>query len=147
MLYGHLRRSGRYAALVAAAERGDDGPLRRVARLFELISEPMPRCSPIPRLAAVLPHLRVLLDAGEDAAADDADADRDAVSVLTVHKAKGLEFRVVFLIGLVEGRFPMRGRPDRLSLPAALRRPGHGGGGAVGGGATAVLRGHDPGSG
>lgn len=30
------------------------------------------------------------------------------------------EFRVVFLIGLVDGRFPLRGRPDRLSLPPVL---------------------------
>ncbi len=36
VLYGHLRRSGRYASLVAAAEQGDDAPLRRVARLFEI---------------------------------------------------------------------------------------------------------------
>ena len=30
----------------------------------------------------------------------------DAVAVLTVHQAKGLEFATVFVIGLVEGRFP-----------------------------------------
>jgi len=120
VLYGHLRRSGRYASLVAAAERGDDGPLRRVARLFEVIAA---RASLLedPRLMSVLPHLRAVLDAGGEADSDDTDVYRDAVSVLTVHKAKGLEFRVVFVLGLVEGRFPMRGRPDRLSLPVALR--------------------------
>jgi DNA helicase-2/ATP-dependent DNA helicase PcrA len=119
VLYGHLRRSGRYAGLVAAAERGDDDPLRRVARLFEVITS---RSSLLPdaRLVSLMPHLRALIDAGDDVIADDPDVHRDAVSVLTVHKAKGLEFRVVFLVGLVEGRFPLRGRPDRLPLPAAL---------------------------
>ena len=73
------------------------------------------------RLPSVLPHLRAILDAGEETDGDDADLHREAVSVLTVHKAKGLEFRVVFVLGLVEGRFPMRGRPDRLSLPPVLR--------------------------
>ena len=120
VLYAHLRRSGRYAALVTAAERGDDGPLRRVARLFEIIANQSSLLAD-PRLVSLLPHLRALLDAGEDAGMDDADPHRDAVSVLTVHKAKGLEFRIVFLVGLVEGRFPLRGRPDRLSLPSVLR--------------------------
>jgi uncharacterized membrane protein YbhN (UPF0104 family) len=34
VLYGHLRASGRYAALVTAAETGDDAPLRRVASYY-----------------------------------------------------------------------------------------------------------------
>ncbi len=123
VLYGHLRRSGRYSGLVAAAERGDDGPLRRVARLFEIISSRSALLAD-PRLANVLPHLRALLDTGEEVEGDDLDAHVDAVSVLTVHKAKGLEFKVVFLPGLVDGRFPMRGRPDRLALPSALRTGG-----------------------
>ncbi len=120
VLYGHLRRSGRYASLVAAAERGDDAPLRRVARLFEVVTS---RSALLPddRLVALLPHLGALLDAGEGSGEDDSTPGVEAVSVLTVHKAKGLEFRVVFLIGLVDGRFPLRGRPDRLALPDVFR--------------------------
>ncbi len=120
LLYDHLRRSGRYPSLVAAAERGDDGPLRRVARLFEIIASRSALVAD-PRVAALLPHLDALIEAGDETAGDDTGADGDAVSVLTAHKAKGLEFRVVFLAGLVEGRFPMRGRPDRLALPDPLR--------------------------
>ena len=74
-----------------------------------------------PRAQVVVPHLRALLESAGDPAADD-DPTSDAVSLLTVHKAKGLEFRVVFLVGLAEGRFPIRGRRDRLALPEALRR-------------------------
>ncbi len=40
----------------------------------------------------------------EDAAADDPESDR--VKLTTIHQAKGLEWDVVFIIWLVEGRFP-----------------------------------------
>jgi DNA helicase-2/ATP-dependent DNA helicase PcrA len=121
LLYDHLRRSGRYAALVRAAQQGDDAPLRRVARLFDAVSTRSILVAD-PRLAGLLPHLDGLLDAEEEADGDADPSPLDAVSVLTVHKAKGLEFRVVYVAGLVDGRFPMRARPERVALPQALRR-------------------------
>ena len=51
------------------------------------------------------------------AAADDADAtpgQRDAVQVMTVHQAKGLEFEVVFCAGFAHGLFPLTARPHAL---------------------------------
>jgi DNA helicase-2/ATP-dependent DNA helicase PcrA len=67
-------------------------------------------------------HLQTLIDAGDDPATADLDPDADAVAILTIHKAKGLEFPVVYLPGMVAGRFPGNGRGDALTLPAALGR-------------------------
>ena len=47
----------------------------------------------------------------------EADPDEDAVHVLTVHKAKGLEFPIVFLVGCAEQKFPLQRRRDPLELP------------------------------
>jgi DNA helicase-2/ATP-dependent DNA helicase PcrA len=46
--------------------------------------------------------------------------DLDAVDIVTVHQAKGLEWPVVFMPALVEGRFPSRlsGQPQEWLLPA-----------------------------
>jgi DNA helicase-2/ATP-dependent DNA helicase PcrA len=119
VLYDHLRRSGWLKRLVAGAERGDDGPLRRVARLFEVVKEQSELVQD-PRLAMVVPTLRALIDAGHDPVAPDSADLSGRVSVLTVHQAKGLEFPVVYVAGVVEGRFPIRARRDVLSLPPAL---------------------------
>ena len=53
-----------------------------------------------PLLADFLAHAS--LEAGDH----QADASEDAVQLMTVHSAKGLEFDVVFLSGLEEGLFP-----------------------------------------
>jgi DNA helicase II / ATP-dependent DNA helicase PcrA len=119
LLYDHLGDSGWLKTLITKAERGDDGPLRRLARLFEVIKAQADLLSDS-RLAVLLPGLQALIDAGHDPAAPDTDEPDDAVSVLTVHQAKGLEFQTVFVVGMAEGRFPVRARQDMLALPAAL---------------------------
>jgi DNA helicase-2/ATP-dependent DNA helicase PcrA len=119
VLYDHLRDSGWLRHLVDRAELGDDGPLRRVARLFEIVKSHAELLGDA-RMALLVPSLQALIDAGQDPAAPELDGPAEAISVLTVHQAKGLEFTTVFVIGLAEGRFPLRARRDQLALPAAL---------------------------
>ena len=54
----------------------------------------------------------LLASAAEDTEA--AEGRRDAVQVMTVHQAKGLEFDVVFCSGFAHGLFPLDARPHPL---------------------------------
>jgi DNA helicase-2/ATP-dependent DNA helicase PcrA len=64
------------------------------------------------------------LDAYEDFEGEDT-FDLDAVDILTVHQSKGLEWPVVFLPSLVEGRFPSRyaGQSQDWLLPESVFPP------------------------
>ena len=46
----------------------------------------------------------------------------DCLRLMTVHQAKGLEFDWVILLGLVQGRFPARGRSEPVSFPVELMK-------------------------
>lgn len=116
VLYDHLRRTGRLARL-AQPGQPEDG-LLDIVRFFELVRG-HGRLVADDRVAVLVPYLDTLVAAG-DQPADSGPEIVDAVAVLTVHRAKGLEFPVVFLSGLVDGRFPRRGRQSSLALPAAL---------------------------
>ncbi len=50
----------------------------------------------------------------------DPEGGPDVVRVMTVHAAKGLEFRYVFVVNLVEQRFPSVTRSESLPLPPGL---------------------------
>ncbi len=76
------------------------------------------------------PHARLkdflLLVSYEQEAGDegrlsiDSDAGPDAVKILTVHAAKGLEFSYVFVVGMVDRRFPTTQRNDSIEIPENL---------------------------
>lgn len=108
-----IKGSGLYA--MYQAEKGDKAQAR-IENLQELVTavkqfeipEDVEEMTP---LAAFLAHAS--LEAGEA----QADADQDAVQLMTIHSAKGLEFPLVVLAGVEEGMFPSNmsnEEPDRL---------------------------------
>lgn len=53
---------------------------------------------------------------------DDADIKKDRVNLMTIHNGKGLEFKVVFLVGLEEDLFPHANSKDRKESLEEERR-------------------------
>ena len=66
-------------------------------------------------------YLDFLIEAGESPLASQIDwTQENAVKILTIHSAKGLEFNTVFMVNLVNLRFPTINRKDQIPLPEAL---------------------------
>ncbi|HLG21861.1 MAG TPA: ATP-dependent DNA helicase, partial [Candidatus Manganitrophaceae bacterium] len=119
VLYEFIRKSGlleRYAEAMTSAQ---EVKVQNIARFFGEIKR-FQQWTPTPALHDVVAYLDLLLQSGEDPPAAEADIDAAAVSVLTIHKAKGLEFNTVFMVCLVDGKFPSRERGESLELPLDL---------------------------
>jgi len=72
-------------------------------------------------ISAVVDWLDLSGELGESPLAADTDwTEENAVNLLTIHSAKGLEFPVVFLVNLVSQRFPSSKRSEQIPLPDEL---------------------------
>jgi DNA helicase-2/ATP-dependent DNA helicase PcrA len=70
----------------------------------------------------LIDFLDLVIEAGENPATADGMIDADAVSIMTVHASKGLEFPVVFVPSLVAQRFPSMNRSETIPFPDGLKR-------------------------
>jgi DNA helicase-2/ATP-dependent DNA helicase PcrA len=126
VLYRFLQSSGFLARLSREANAESEACVKNVAKFFDAVKA-YGEVAEHDRVPAFVAHLDLLREAGDDPAVAEADPDDDAVSVLTVHKAKGLEFPVVLLVSCVEQKFPVKRRSDPLELPTELVEDGLGG--------------------
>ena len=91
--------------------------LRSAIEGLESIEAVHERLSGAKPLLADLPGSLESLLAGAADDGEPAAGRRDAVQVMTVHQAKGLEFEVVFCAGFAHGLFPLEARPHPLLEP------------------------------
>jgi DNA helicase-2/ATP-dependent DNA helicase PcrA len=121
LLYQFLADSGWLDRLSRATSARDEAEAQNIRRFFDRVQSAS-RSLRYDNVREFVRHLDALIEAGDDPAVAEADVETPAVHVLTVHKAKGLEFPIVFLVNLVQDRFPSRRRGAGLELPADLAR-------------------------
>jgi len=91
------------AAAVFASEENFDG---LPAGVVPQIEPPLGDGTPVPAADGLTPLAAFLSHAALEAGDNQAQVGQDAVQLMTVHSAKGLEFDAVFITGLEEGLFP-----------------------------------------
>jgi len=116
VLYKFLTETNYLQRLI---DEGNDYKIQNIARFFEVVRN-FSNLSVLDRVFEFIKHIELLIEAGDDPATAEADLDAKAVNILTIHKAKGLEFPVVFLVNLVNEKFPTRKRGDAIPLPDEL---------------------------
>ena len=95
---------------------------KNIARLLRYIEE-VERTIGTDQAPFVVPHVKTLRDLGENPDVEDTEDAidlEDTVQVMTIHKAKGLEFEVVFLMGCTDEKMPGRFRRRELQVPSDL---------------------------
>ncbi len=76
-----------------------------------------------PSLNNFMEQIEMELESGEEGKINfEPFGEENKVKILTVHKAKGLEFKYVFLVNLVKLRFPTIDRKEPIGLPDDLIR-------------------------
>jgi len=119
VLYSFLERSGILRSYVD--EGGLLGELRiKNTRLFFDKVRNFSELSNDDSVYAFATHLDLLQQVGDNPASAEAEMEDEAVNVLTIHKAKGLEFAVVFMLSLITDRFPGRLRKEKIPVPDGL---------------------------
>ena len=119
VLYEYLKKSGYLSRLEQEGGVEAEVKIQNIAHFFDKIRE-FSGIATNESVRNFIEWLEVMRTAGDDPATSRFDPDMDAVNIMTVHSAKGLEFKAVFLANLVSDRFPTRERRDVIALPDAL---------------------------
>jgi DNA helicase-2/ATP-dependent DNA helicase PcrA len=119
LLFDFLQRSGFLKSLLEERSLRAEAMVKNIRIFFDKIKN----FSDLAEDDSVQPfvrHLGLLQEMGDNPSTAEAELDEEAVNVLTVHKAKGLEFSAVFMVSLVADRFPARERREKIPFPDEL---------------------------
>ncbi|MFA5005652.1 MAG: UvrD-helicase domain-containing protein [Candidatus Omnitrophota bacterium] len=119
LLYSFLTDTGYLKYLTHQPSLEKEVKIQNIAKFFNQVRD-FELVAKEDRVLSFIRHLNLLIESGDDPPTVEADLDQDAVNILTIHKAKGLEFRVVFLVSLVQGKFPLPKRAQQIELPDVL---------------------------
>ncbi len=117
IIYYFLRDSKLLDTFTSYKTAGEERRVQNIAKFFDKLKtyEVEHQDASVP---AIVEWIDLSMQMGESPQAATIDwTASNAVNILTIHSSKGLEFPVVFLVNLVNGRFPTRERSEQIPLP------------------------------
>lgn len=120
ILYYFLQDSGMLTMMVSPKKQLDEKKAQNIAKFFEKLKTFESEHEEA-NVFAVVEWIDLAMQMGESPLSTDMDwSENNAVNILTIHSSKGLEFPVVFLVNLVNQRFPTRERHEQIPIPSEI---------------------------
>jgi DNA helicase II / ATP-dependent DNA helicase PcrA len=122
LLFQFFELSGYLAHLTRRVDAGDRDMIRQAYQLnkfFTFISD-FEKLSPENDIRAFMIYMKELEEVGEDGPLYQPIDTPDSVNIMTIHNSKGLEFSYVFVVDLVDQKFPSRDRSQGIDIPIEL---------------------------
>lgn len=119
LLYQFLKDKKYLKKLTSNVTVESESKVANIAKFFERISQ-FDHTGSNRSSLSFLENLELIMEVGDEVQLSDVDRDLDAVNLMSVHAAKGLEWPVVFVVNCVSDRFPSRDRREKIPVPDAL---------------------------
>lgn len=122
VLFRFLEDSGWLEFLTKEEEKQNSAMIRQIYQLQEFLEyiKKYENANADASVANFLAHFSYVLESGDLGSLFQPVDTPDSVNIITIHKAKGLEFKYVFVVNLVEDRFPARRRNESIEIPPSL---------------------------
>ncbi|MFZ2189706.1 MAG: ATP-dependent DNA helicase [Candidatus Magasanikiibacteriota bacterium] len=122
VLYNFLENSDYLTYLTHGENNGDREIIRQINYLRQLLDliKTFEQITPDCKVLEFVEHFNNIIDSGDGGKIYQPEDTPDSVNIITVHGAKGLEYKYVFVVNLVEERFPTRKKGGNLELPDEL---------------------------
>lgn len=120
ILYYFLEDSGLLKKMISPNTAQDEKKTQNISKFFDKLKTYETEHEDA-SIFAVVDWIDLSREIGESPLVSDVDwVGENAVNILTIHSAKGLEFPVVFVVNLVAQRFPTRERREQIPIPEEL---------------------------
>ncbi len=117
IMISFLKDSGYLKYLI---DGNKESEIRLINQFYKKLKE-FEESSLDPLLKAFMEQLEMELESGEQGKLEfDIEEGPEIVRIMTIHSAKGLEFKYVFLVNMVDRRFPTGERREPIEIPEAL---------------------------
>lgn len=122
LLYNVLESLGYLTYLAHAEAKGDPEAGSTILQLRQFLDmlEAYQMATTDAHVSHFVDYFSEVLESGEEGKMPQLSSSLDAVQVMTVHSSKGLEFEYVFMVNMVDDRFPTRRRSAGIRIPDEL---------------------------
>ena len=93
--------------------------IQNISKFFRKIQE-FERNNDDKSVSKFMEELNYIIDIGSDPAPAQVEEGPERIKIMTIHGAKGLEFQYVFIVNLVDKRFPSIERREQIEIPKDL---------------------------